>query len=237
MIYKLVSVKAVINQVITNLGIGDTEIPVDDYIEWIGQGLQHIGSYYQFTSKPGTITIEGYKGELPCDFYKMQRMLYNNQYLLNNENMVGTKTSEVTANQFSNRDINIINNTITTSFESGTIDIQYLAIPVDEDGLPLVPDDVSFMDALFWRCVYQLSMRGFTFKQTRLNDFDYVLRKWHIYCRQARAEANAPDLDMLERLKNNYTRFVRKDEYVKSFATLGMKEQLTLNGKNYFRNI
>jgi hypothetical protein len=42
---------------------------------------------------------------------------------------------------------------------------------------------------------------------------------------------------MSQRLLNNYLRFVKKDEYKNSFATLGQKEQLTLSGKNYFRNI
>lgn len=237
MIYKLTSVKTVIYKVVRDLNIGDTEIPVDDFIEWIGEGLQHIGSYYQLTSREGVIEIENYKGELPCDFYKMERLLYSNGYLLNNENIVGTSNKEISANKFSVRDINIIHNVITTSFETGTINIQYLAIPVDEDGLPMVPDDVSFMDALFWRCVYQLSLRGYEFRQTQFRDVNFTKSMWNRYCLQARGEANSPDVDMSQRLLNNYLRFVKKDEYKNSFATLGQKEQLTLSGKNYFRNI
>lgn len=237
MIYKLVSVKSVIYTIATNLDIGDTEIPVDHFIEWIGQGLAHIGSYYQLTSKETVLTVENFKAELPCDFYKMQRMLYGNQYLINNENIVSRDSVDMAANQFSNRDYNIIHNVITTSFESGEINIQYLAIPVDCDGLPLVPDDPSFMDALFWRCVYQLSIRGYAFLNPQMRDINFTKRMWNTYCGQARANANMPDLDMCERLKNNYTRFIRKDEYKNSFATLGSKEQLTLSGKSYFRNI
>lgn len=237
MIYKLTSVKTVILQVVNDLGISDTEIPIDDFIEWIGKGLQHIGSYYQYTSKETVLQINNFKTELPCDFYKMQRMLYNDKYLSNNENIVSTNTVDMNNNRYSNSDINIIGNVIITSFQTGTINIQYLSIPVDCDGLPLVPDDVSFQDALFWRCAYQLSLRGFEFRNPQLKDILFTKKMWNIYCGQARANANMPDLDMCERLKNNYTRFVRKDEYINSFATLGQKEQLTLSGKNYFRNI
>ncbi len=237
MIYKLTSVKTVIYQITTDLGIADTDIPIDDFIEWIGRGLQHIGSYYQLTSKEGIIDIENYKGELPCDFYKMKRLLYTNQYLLNNDNIINTTKTEINSNQFSNRDLNIINSTIITSFETGVINIEYLALPVDEDGLPLVPDDVSFLDALFWRCTYQLCLRGYEFKNPQLRDINYTKSMWNRYCIQARAEANAPDNAMYERLKNNYLRFVKKDEYVSSFSTLGLKEQTTLSGKSYYRNV
>ncbi len=234
MIYKLTSIKTVIYQVANDLGIADTEIPVDDFIEWIGRGLQHIGSYYQLVAKEGTIEIENYKGELPCDFYKMKRLLYSNQYLLHNDNIVNNTKTEINSNQFSNRDLNIINSTLITSFETGTINIEYLALPVDEDGLPLVPDDASFLDALFWRCAYQLCLRGHEFKNTQLRDINYTKSMWNRYCIQARAEANAPDNDMYERLKNNYRRFVRKDEYTSSFATLGLKENNTLSGKRHY---
>lgn len=237
MIYKLTSIRTVILKVVDDLQIGDTEIPIDDFINWIAEGLQHIGSYYQYTSKEEVLQVNGFKSELPCDFYKMQRMLHNDHYLINNENIVATDTKDMNINRYSNKDINIIGNTIITSFETGTIHIQYLAIPVDCDGLPLVPDDVSFSDALFWRCVYKLSIRGYEFRQPQFRDVMFTKKMWNIYCGQARASANMPDLDMCERLKNNYTRFVRKDEYQNSFATLGQKENLTLSGKNYFRNI
>jgi len=237
MIYKLTSIKVAILKVANDLGMSDTEIPVDDFINWIADALAHIGSYYQYTSKETVLTVENFKAELPCDFYKMQRMLYNNSYLLNNENIVSRDSRDMNANKYSNRDYNITHNVITTSFETGDINIQYLAIPVDCDGLPLIPDDVSFMDALFWRCVYQLSIRGFQFNQPQFRDVMFTKKMWNIYCGQARANANMPDLDMCERLKNNYTRFIRKDEYKNSFASLGLKEQMTLSGKNYFRNI
>lgn len=237
MIYNLTSIRTVILKVVDDLGIGDTEIPIDDFINWIAQGLQHIGSYYQYTSKEEVLEVSNFKVELPCDFYKMQRMLYCDQYLLNNENLVSRNTVDIETNKYSTIDYNIINNVIVTSFETGSIHIQYLAIPVDCDGLPLVPDDVSFMDALFWRCAYQLSLRGYEFRNPQLRDILFTKKMWNIYCGQARASANMPDLDMCERLKNNYSRFIRKDEYKNSFATLGLKEQLTLSGKNYFRNI
>lgn len=235
MIYKLTSVRTVIYQVINDLGIGDTEVPIDDIIEWTGKALQHIGSYYQLTEKQETIEIENYKGELPCDFYKMSRLLYNNNRMRNNESLIGETSTEIGNNSFTNIDYNINHNVITTSFESGDVAIQYLAFPVDCDGLPLVPDDPSFMDACFWRCVYQLCLRGYEFKNTQLRDINFTKSMWNRYCRQARAEANMPDLDMYERLKNNYLRLkIDKNQHWKFFATNGDQEAMRLQGKEYY---
>lgn len=236
MIYKLTTVKTVIYQIVTDLGIADDEIPVDDFIEWIGRALKHIGSYYQFTEKESDITIENYKGELPCDFYKMKRVLYNGAYLKNNNSLIGNSRSQIQNNSFTNIDYNITHNVITTAFETGTLKLQYLAIPVDCDGLPMVPDDVSFMDACFWRVVYQLSIRGYQFRNIRLRDIEYTKKMWREYCLQARAEANAPDIDMTERLMNNWLKFKPDlNQHYKMFSTLGSKERLTLGGANYYQ--
>lgn len=235
MIYKLTSVNAVISKIVDDLQIGDTEVPIDDFINWIGHALSHIGSYYQLTEKQAVISIENYKGELPCDFYKKSRTLYNGNRPSNNKSLLGTTQKDISANSFSNSDYNINHNVITTAFETGNITIQYLALPVDNSGLPLVPDDPSFMDALFWRVVYQLSIRGFEFKATQLRDVNFTLSMWNRYCKQARAASNMPDLDMLERLKNNYLRLkVDKNQYSKYFATNGNPEGLSLNGKENY---
>ena len=39
---------------------------------------------------------------------------------------------------------------IKTSFASGKICLSYMAFPIDEDCYPLIPDDISFREAMFW---------------------------------------------------------------------------------------
>ena len=234
MIYKLTSVKTVIYQVMTDLNISDTDVQIDDFIEWIGRALQHIGCHYQLTEKEAIIEIENYKGELPCDLYQVSRMIYNNRRLHNNESLIGSTQNQINNNSFTGIDYNITHNIITTAFESGEIVIQYTAFPVDEEGLPLVPDNPSFKDACFWRCVYQLCIRGYEFKNTQLRDIQYTKKMWNDYCRSARAAGNMPNLDMTQRLLNNYLRLkVDKNQHWKFFADNGRQESLSLGGKSY----
>ena len=47
MIYKMTSSKAVIAKVIADLGLNETEIPITDIRQWIGEALMNIGSVNQ----------------------------------------------------------------------------------------------------------------------------------------------------------------------------------------------
>jgi hypothetical protein len=235
MIYELVSIKTIIYKVINDLGIGDKEIEWQDWVDWIADGLQHIGSYYQFQEKEEAIEIENYKGYLPCDFYQKIRIVNTNFSRPNhNKSLIGDDSKTIYNNSFTGNDYNINNNTITTSFKSGSLILQYLAIPLDKDKLPMVPDNVSFRDALFWKVVYHLSLRGFEFRNPQLRDLQFTRSMWLRYCNQARAEANMPDPDMYERLKNNWMRLMLdKNQYNKLFADLSNQENLNLKGKSF----
>lgn len=150
--------------------------------------------------------------------------------LMQNKNLIGNPS----VNKFSETDYNVNFNKITTSFRYGVIQLQYLAIPTDERGWPMVPTDVSFRDALFWKVAYHVSMRNPKLMQNqRMQDMEYCRQMWNKYCVQARAAANMPDLEMLIRLKNNWLRLYNTtDDDVNNFASLGKQQMLNFNGRN-----
>ena len=281
MIYGFDSIDRVIARIIRDLGLGSEEVPYQDFIEWIADALEHIGSYYQFKEKEAHVVIEDYQGRIPCDFYKMIRIIkgcsvtppstggfyggtltnslseafkcagfdcwhdipaYDRYAIINvgglskpdnnftitgshltiNKNLFGN----VEENSFIGNEYNINGNGITTSFRYGILKIQYLAIQIDEKGRPLVPDDVSFRDALFWKVAMQLCMRNpMMFQNPKLQNFEYVSRQWHLYCGQARANANMPDMELMIRLKNNWLRLINDPNFDQtSFSKLGSPE-------------
>jgi len=146
-----------------------------------------------------------------------------------NKNLIG----DVNANKFTNKDININLNKVTASFRYGLLQLQYLAFPVDERGFPLVPDDVSYRDAMFWKCAYHISMRNpALLKNPRMQDMEYCRQMWNKYCVQARATANMPDLKMLERLKNNWLRLHNVVDFDKDYyRQLGKAQRINLDGR------
>lgn len=146
-----------------------------------------------------------------------------------NKNLIGNP--KITS--FTKSDINISGNRVMTAFPCGFLQLQYLAMPVDERGWPLVPDNVSFRDAMFWKCAYQLSMRSpDKMPNPRMKDLEYCKQKWNFYCVQARAEANMPDLAMLERFANQWMRLLNvTDLYTDGYRSLGKPSNLTLEGR------
>ncbi len=238
MIQKTISINAVIRKVIKDLGIDDKEVFIDDFIEWIGEGLQYIGSYYQYIEKETTIDIIDYKGELPCDLVTLLRIHNKSDNLSDsfNKSLIGTNSAtnnQISRNSNTMRDYNITNNVVTASYKTGKMYVQYLAFPLDCDGFPEIPDVVDYKDALMWKCAYQLSLRGYTFKSPQLNNYQYVEDKWKRYCIQARAAINMPDADTMERIKNIMIRLKPDlNQYYNNFNSLGKQEFQRARGNN-----
>lgn len=287
MISKLTSIHTVIAKVVRDLGLGDTEVRWQDMIEWIGEGLLFIGSYYQFEEKEGIIAIEDYKGVLPCDFHKSIRYMDGCSFgdnlqgpywdIINkalkesgyqNTNVPCTveggdcydvidpiSFQKLQLVQYSkvgyfsnfygnlNRATNLMGagrtytgignsyqinfDTVTATFRYGVISLRYLAIPVDDSGYPMVPDDVAFMEALMWRVAEKMAMRGHVFKNPALNDFEVSKFYWNKYCMQARANANAPDNDTMQKLANIWNTLVpNQNRYYSDFNDLGLPNNI-----------
>lgn len=203
MIYKLEKVDVVINKIIRDLGLGASEIPVDDFIEWIADALQHIGAYAQFEEKWANIDIVSFEGDLPCDFYKLIEV----KGCLNHNKSLQKEAKFC----LSDKDYNINLNRIITAQETGFVEISYLAIPTDDDGYPLVPDDVSFRDAMFWKVAYHLSMRDPKCMPNQyMQDMAYCKNKWDFYCIQARTAANIGGLQAHKTFAADWTGLFNK---------------------------
>jgi hypothetical protein len=146
-----------------------------------------------------------------------------------NKNLIG----DPTVNSFTDMDYNINFNKITTSFSHGVIDLQYLAFATDDRGYPLVPDDVNYRDALFWKIVYHIAMRNPRCLQNpQLQNVEYCRQMWGKYCVQARAAANMPNLDMMIRMKNNWLRLHNvTDMDQEYFRDNGKQQRLNLDGR------
>ena len=74
-----------------------------------------------------------------------------------------------------------------TSFVSGKVCLSYAAFPLDDDCFPLVPDDISFREAMFWYVYKQILLGTPKFKNNGI-DYNFADQKWRYYCTQARKD-------------------------------------------------
>jgi len=118
---------------------------------------------------------------------------------------------------------------IKTSFESGKICISYMAFPTDEECYPLVPDDISYMEAMFWYIYKKLLISFVAPPETKRNGINYTFadQKWKYYCTQARNAANFPDIDKYESFMNQWVRMIPSiNRHDTAFEDLNTREDL-----------
>jgi len=94
-----------------------------------------------------------------------------------------------------------------TSFAEGSVCLSYMAFETDDDCYPMVPDDISYKEAMFWYIYKQMLLGGFDKPNNKI-DYNFADQKWKYYCTQARNAANYPDIDKYESYMNQWVRLV-----------------------------
>jgi hypothetical protein len=116
---------------------------------------------------------------------------------------------------------------IQTSFETGYVCLSYTAFPTDDECFPMVPDDISFREAMFWYIYKKLLLQGIPGRNQKIG-YDYAELMWQNYCTQARNAANYPDIDKYESFLNQWVRLtpnINSHQYF--FETMNDREQFT----------
>jgi hypothetical protein len=115
---------------------------------------------------------------------------------------------------------------IKTSFQSGKICLSYMAFPTDEDCYPLVPDDISFKEAMFWYIYKKILLSTPSFKNNQIG-YEFAEAQWKYYCTQARNAANYPDIDKYESFMNQWVRLIpTRSRHDLMFEQLNTREDL-----------
>lgn len=123
------------------------------------------------------------------------------------------------------------NNMIKTSFPRGKVCLSYTAFPIDDDCYPMVPDDISYKEAMFWY-VYKKMLLGGMPPTNNGIQYDFAEQQWKYYCTQARNAANFPDIDKYESFLDQWVRLIPNiNRHAEGFAALGARESLDRSGK------
>jgi len=114
---------------------------------------------------------------------------------------------------------------IKTNQSTGYLQLSYQAIPTDIEGYPLIPDNESYVEALYWYCVMKLYYPKWVTGTIRDAVYYDARRSWNYYRKQAYGEAMMPDKGQLESIKNTWLRLIPNiNEYDTSFSNLGQQE-------------
>jgi hypothetical protein len=230
-----VSSKAVMAKLYRDLGL-TTEINESHVIEWIAEALELIGTFYQYDEISTNLPIVDGKIKLPPNFYKLITITYINGVLSwANANQIpefGCETNILprccTENKFYINNSYIITDITESQIkQQDYICISYLGVPVDDEGYPLIPDDVHFMKACSSYVTYMIDYRDWR----KGNTADKVMQKseqeWLWYVAAAKGSANMPNLAQLNSLKNVMVRLIpSQNAYTTNFRNINNVENL-----------
>lgn len=124
--------------------------------------------------------------------------------------------------------------------KKGFVKLSYKAIATDERGYPLIPDNTSYQEAIYWYVMMKLSFPKFlkgtlgSPKAPRAGSeiYSYLQHQWNFYRNQAYAEAMMPTESDMRSIKNEWNKLVpdyNSDEVF--FKTEGEKQ---LNYTDYY---
>jgi hypothetical protein len=125
-------------------------------------------------------------------------------------------------------------NYIFTNFKEGRVLLSYLAFPCDDNGYPLIPDEISYREAVYnhlkWKLDYKLWRKG------KISDKIYQdsarERDWYISQAQGKA-MNLHNIDKLESWKNQSMQWIpRVNAHDNFFNSLGQAAQMTFGNRN-----
>lgn len=116
---------------------------------------------------------------------------------------------------------------IKTNLKEGYLMMVYARIPINEEGYPMIPDHVSFMEAIYWYINLKLLYPQWKSGQIRDAVYYDARSSWNFYCRQAYGVSMMPNVDQLESIKNSWLRIVPElREHNTFFSTLGQEQTI-----------
>jgi hypothetical protein len=168
---------------------------------------------------------------LPSNFHKIVNIAYKNQSIAwSTQSMLVQYGCEgcVIPTCCTDYHFYISDNVLITDIpEDGQeVCIIYLGIPVDTDGIPLIPDNVYYMEALAKYVTYMMDYSEWRKGNIADKVFQKSEQDWLFYVNSARGAANMPNLAQMENLKNVWVRLIPKqNEYNQFFKNNANQER------------
>lgn len=246
MIYNYTSIKNVVEGLYRDYG-SQEELDLWELVEWCGEALDLIGAGNQYVTMVTDLTVADYRVALPINLYNINQISYDGVPLKYAAGVFGPSTNldgdsaimngqEVNDDNFPQRGGDEIflehryytnDAYIVTSFESGTITVSFTGTKLDDDGFPMIPDEVTYLKAIKSYCQTMLDRREW--RRQRLPEAVYrdSQRDWEWYVRSARGKAQMPNIDKMESLKNQWVRLKpNQNSYSRFFSDLNTPERL-----------
>lgn len=211
-----------------------TDLNLETAIQYTLDFISAMGLPNVYVDKIETIDIKEYRGELPCDLISINQVrLHKNGIALRamTDNFNAYPTHD------HNRDCSrgepsfkTQGRVIFTSIKEEKIDISYKAIMLDDEGLPLIPDNSIFLKAL----ELYIKKEWFTilFDMGKISPavLNNTQQEYAFKAGQCNNEFVIPSVSEMESITNMLNQMIpRVTEFRRGFRNLGDKEYIRVH--------
>lgn len=205
------------------------DVTQERVIKYAADFMQRVGVPKIFDNKTATLEVTKYKAQLPCDFYSILgvRMSDSHVAFRATTDIYHLSENKECSDNYRDLTYKIQGNYIFTSIEEGNIEISYMAIPVDEEGLPMIPDNVKYIEAL--ELYIKKKLFTILFDQQKLHQsiLQNVQQEYAFAVGQAQNDLIMPTLDEMEAISNMWNQVIwSTTEHRNGFRDSGNKEYL-----------
>lgn len=173
-----------------------------------------------YTEKDVHVDIEDYRGELPCDLISVKQV---------RDYATGAAIPEISGTfrtPYSlERAFKTQGRIIYTTFKKGKVEIVYRAIPVDEEGYPLILDNEKYKNALELYIKKEKFCKFFERGKIPQAVFQHIEQEYFWAAGQLSTELKMPSLSQWENISQAHNQLLMKgNEFRKGFETTGIPE-------------
>ena len=200
-------------------------VDLEQAIRYTVDFISIVGCPTLYLDKEVDITIEDYRGLMPCDLVSIVQVKDKNTGYCMHSMTDTFKPREY--NFHTEPTFKTQGNVILTSFRTGEITISYKALPVDETGIPLLIDNANFLKAL--ELYIKKEKFSDLYDEGKIRDgimskaeTDYA---WAVA--QCEKEFIMPSISELQAITNMWNTLIpRVTEFDNGFTELGNREYL-----------
>lgn len=179
-----------------------------------------------YESKEAKVEIKDYKGNLPCDLVSIDMVKDCSTNIPLRSMTAAFNPGDKYYNHLKQEpQFKVQNRVIITSFPEGIVRIAYKAIPVDEEGLPLLIDNTKYKKAL--ELYVKCQMFGILFDLNKVSSqvLQHAEQEYAWAAGQLQAEFKIPSVSETETITNMLHQIiVRQSEFGNRFERMGNKE-------------
>ena len=204
-----------------------TDLNLEAAIQYTLDFIACMGLPKTYVDKYEVIDINEYRGRLPCDCVAINqvRECSTGTCLISmTDNFNGTRSEDKSIKSFKTQGCMIY-----TSFKTGQVEISYKAIPTDDEGLPLLPDNAVFLKALELYIKKEWLTILFDLGKISPAVLQNTQQEYAFKAGQCNNEFMIPSVSEMESITNIFNQLVpRVNEFNKGFRHLGDKEYIKL---------